>query len=102
MKWRRGQERGGARGLKQARYCAKLDYPLPGPAHEPVFGDGKDAFHRVPDVARKEWGAVERVLTKVQGRKARQNVGGLSPAPLSQERVKVSGAVRGYSGKAVD
>jgi hypothetical protein len=24
---------------------------------------GKDAFHRVPDFAGKEWDAVERVLT---------------------------------------
>jgi hypothetical protein len=24
---------------------------------------GKDAFHRVPDFARNEWDAVERVLT---------------------------------------
>jgi len=28
---------------------------------------GKDAFHRVPDFARKEWDAVERVLTIAGG-----------------------------------
>jgi hypothetical protein len=27
------------------------------------FELGKDAFHRVPDFARNEWDAVERVLT---------------------------------------
>ena len=29
---------------------------------------GKDAFHRVPDFARNEWDAVERVLTMPGGR----------------------------------
>src|SRR5208283_4459240 len=29
---------------------------------------GKDAFHRVPDFARNEWDAVERVLTRLRGR----------------------------------
>ena len=32
-----------------------------------IFGDGKDVFHRVPNFARKEWDAVERVLTTVRG-----------------------------------
>jgi len=29
---------------------------------------GKDAFHHVPDFARNEWDAVERVLTSPGGR----------------------------------
>jgi hypothetical protein len=33
----------------------------------PVFEDGKDAFHRVPDCGRSEWDAVERVLTRFRG-----------------------------------
>jgi Cu+-exporting ATPase len=37
-------------------------------APEPVFGDGKDAFHRVPDFTRKESDAVERVPTGFGGR----------------------------------
>jgi hypothetical protein len=36
------------------------EFPIPEP--------GKDAFHRVPDFARNEWDAVERVLTMPGGR----------------------------------
>jgi len=60
LRWRRGQGRGVTFGSKQARSSTKLDHPAP----EPVFGDGKDAFHRVPDFARNERDAMERVLTK--------------------------------------
>jgi hypothetical protein len=41
------------------------------PRHSGVPGapeHGKDAFHRVPDSARNEWDAVERVLTILEDR----------------------------------
>jgi len=37
------------------------------PAPEPAFGDGKDAFHRVPCIPGEVRDAVERVLTSSKG-----------------------------------
>ena len=46
------------------RYLRRVS-PIP----EPTFGDGKDALHRVPDLTRNEWAAVERVLATFLGQK---------------------------------
>ena len=49
-------------------------------APEPVFRDGKDAFHRVPFIPGEVMDAVERVLTKFRGaRRAKIVRGVLSP-----------------------
>ena len=56
------------------------EFTLRLPAPEPVFGDGKDAFHRVPDSARNEWDAVERVLTKFRGARCVRMSGSSLPA----------------------
>ena len=45
------------------------------PALEPA---GKDSFHRVPDFARKEWDAVERVLARSGGAKREKSLSGES------------------------
>jgi hypothetical protein len=44
---------------------------------------GKDAFHRLPDFARNEWDAVERVLTifedRFMDREVESAAGGRAP-----------------------
>ena len=41
---------------------------------------GKDAFHRVPSLARNEWDAVERVLTAPGGKfTGREKTSGAAP-----------------------
>jgi len=54
--------------------------PLLNPAPEPVFRDGKDAFHRVPFIPGEVRDAVERILTKFRGARRAEIVRGvLSP-----------------------
>ena len=52
------------------------------PALEPVFGDGKDVFPRVPFITGEVRDAVERVLTKFRGAKRVKMSGGSLPNPL--------------------
>ena len=48
------------------------------PAPEPVFEDGKDAFHRVPFIPARVRDAVERVLNRLRGAKRINTSGVLS------------------------
>jgi hypothetical protein len=51
------------------------------PAQEAAFGDGKDAFHRVPFIPGKVRDAVERVLTMFGG--AQLGAGAVAPGVAS-------------------
>ena len=55
-------------------------------APEPVFRDGKDAFHRVPFIPGEVMDAVERVLTKFRGARRAKIVRGVSPRQRSAWR----------------
>ena len=57
------------------------------PAHEPVFEDGKDAFHRVPFIPAKVRDAVERVLTQFRGAKRLKMPGGSLPGAAEEDGV---------------
>ena len=59
------------------------------PAHEPVFEDGKDAFHRVPFIPVKVRDAVERVLTQFRGAKRLKMPGGSLPGAAEEGGVSM-------------